>query len=155
MITKGKKPRSSKPAPAPIGMDDVFGNRLSIPQVIKDEAEAKGLELRWIDAKKLYENSGYHEKGWEPYKRESSATLDVNSFKFGSDPTGVVRRGSVILATRPKAVCEKHRLFNKQRADRQMGAPQEHAEEMRQLAKSHGVSARVLEGYDDEGDDAE
>lgn len=152
-LKQGKRPLSQKHVQ--LREEDLFGNPLSLPPSIKEELKAAGLEARFIDAKKLYENHGYHPKGWVPYKRSTqnqSDTLEKSEFKSGSDPDGTFRRGTLILATRPIEVSEKHRLLNRQKADRQKGYTKQKAAELRQMAKEAFQDAKrvIFEGYEDE-----
>ena len=154
-LKQGKRPLSQKSKP--LREEDLFGNPLSIPPTILAELKGKGLEPRFIDAKKLYENHGYHAKGWVPYKRSTTSpsdTIEVDKaeFKSGSDPDGTFRRGTLILAVRSIDISNKHRELNRQKADRQKGHTRQQAAELRQLAKeSFGDAKRVIfEGYEDE-----
>lgn len=155
-IKSGKRPLSSKNSDIILRDEDVFGNPLSLPPGLKAELAEKGLEARFIDSKKLYDNHGYHDKGWTPYKRSSqssSATLDKSEFKSGSDPDGVFRRGSLILAVKPKEEVEKHRLLLKQKANRQKTYNKTTAAELRKLAREASANSEVYEGYDENDTD--
>lgn len=156
IVPAGRKPLSAKPKPSVLQHDDLFGNACSIPQELRDELDAQGLECRFIDAKRLYEMNGYHDKGWIPYKREAKASDKVNAsdWKFGNDPGGVVRRGSLILAVKTKEQVQKHKLYLKQKADRQKGFNAEKAAEMRKFAKDNNLPAEIHEGFE-ENDDGE
>jgi hypothetical protein len=78
---------------------DVFGDRSGMPDELKAELDAQGLVGRWLSAKKVYDNQGYHPKGWRVYKRKN-AGLTSNEFSTGKDPDGVVRRGDLILGVK-------------------------------------------------------
>lgn len=154
MNIKGKVPKSKRPASNPFSPDDeLFGNALSVPQEIKEELDRKGLEGRFVDAEKLYKMGGYHPKGWVPYKRDKKEgdTLGTVDWKFGSDPEGVIRRGSVILAVKSKESAQKHRDYLVTRAERlsPQNFDKEKAEELRQVAKDNRADAVVTEGYED------
>lgn len=155
VIPAGRKPLSSKPKPSMLQHDELFGNACSIPQELRDELEAKGLECRFIDAKRLYEMNGYHDKGWVPYKREakSSDTVNASDWKFGTDPHGVIRRGSLILAVKTKEQVQKHKLYLKQKADRQKGFNAEKAQEMRKFARDNNLPAEIHEGFEENEDE--
>ena len=153
-LKQGKRPINQKPKQ--LREEDIFGNPLTIPPAIQAELKEKKLEGRFIDAKKLYENHGYHPKGWIPYKRSTpkSGTIEVESvdFKSGSDPDGTFRRGSLILAVRSIDASNQHRELNRQKADRQRGHMKSRAAELRQMARENfGEAKRVIyEGYEDE-----
>lgn len=153
----GKKPLSSKPKPAstvPVG--ELFGNALAIPADVQRELDEKGYEGRWVDAQKLYAFSGYHPKEWVPYKQErkkdSGAPTDL---KFGADPEGVIRRGTMILAVKRKEDAERHRAYLKHKAslvsNKQLQRAQ--AESLRKMARDHGADMTVDEGYEDDIND--
>jgi hypothetical protein len=67
MSTKdGKKPLSQKPSPSDFLLtDDVFGNMLAIPPELQAELDSQGLEGRWLNAKIIATNQGYHPRGWQ------------------------------------------------------------------------------------------
>jgi hypothetical protein len=153
MIKNGKKPLSTKGTPEVMeSYDDLFGNRLSISPELKAELDAKGLVGRWVDAKKLYEFNGYHPKGWAPYKRVTQVgeKLDKQDFRFGSDPDGTVRRGTMILAAKSKEEVARHQRFLKQKAERFQSTTGSHAETLRKTVKEGRANSVVIEGYDED-----
>ncbi len=147
-IKEGKKPLSSKPAPTPAATDDIFGNALALPADIKAELDAKGLIGRWINATTLARMQGYNAKGWTVYRRSAPAS-DIMSFKFGSDPDGVVRRGDCILATKTKDQADLHRKHLQQKAQRGYNVNADKANELRSALGSAGIKAKVHEGYEE------
>ncbi len=152
-IKKGKKPLSSKPKSSEyIREEELFGNPLKLPAGLEAKFKAEGKEWRFIDSKKLYENHGYHDKGWVPYKRDASEATTKADFTAGNDPDGVFRRGTLILATKPKEAAEKHRQLLRQKADRQKSYNKDKAAELRQMAKASFADAKkvIFEGYDDD-----
>lgn len=161
MSTKnGKKPVSEKPNGPIFSEDDIFGSALSIPEAVKEDIENNDLECRFVDSKILLDNHGYHKRGWTAYRKaqgnpvakESGSTINSQEFLYGSDPHGVVRRGSMVLAVRPKAVGDKHRLYLKQKAERySQAAHKSNADQLRQMARGYRVDTRVEE--DDGGDE--
>jgi hypothetical protein len=146
-IKEGKKPVSSKAAPAPsfYSYDDLFGNLQRIPDDILKELDEQGLVGRWINAKKVYENQGYHEKGWRVYKRKSAAATPIE-FKTGSDPDGIIRRGDMLLGVKTKEEASKHKTYLAQAAERQKGAAAKSAQELRKMMGGQG---KVFEGYEE------
>ena len=163
-IKNGKKPIKAKVQASIIREDELFGNPLKLPPGLEAELIAAKLIWRFIDSKKLYENHGYHDKGWTPYKRTNMSETDKKAeFKDGSDPDGVYRRGSLILAVKPNEAAEKHRQFLRQKADRQKSYNKTKAAELRQMARESFQDAKkvIFEGYEDEqgtsddGDDFE
>ena len=152
-IINGKKPLSSKPSVSSIAPPEEFGNALSLSPELKKELADQGLEGRFINAKQLYDFQGYHPKGWVPYKRKVSDTLNSTDFIKGSDPSGIIRRGDCILATKSVAQAEKHRQFLQQKADREKGHTKDVAKALRSMGAP--LNAVVDEGYDKQSDDAE
>lgn len=146
-IKDGKKPISAKAETAPsfYSYDDLFGNRQRIPDDVLAELKAQGLVGRWLNAKKLYDNQGYHEKGWRVYKRQKPAQTAIE-FKTGSDPEGVVRRGDMILGVKTVDEVAKHKAYLRAASERQMGSATKNAQELRKMM---GRSGKVIEGYDD------
>lgn len=150
-LKNGRKNILQKPGKVPFtNYDEVFGNNLALPDDLKKELEDKGLVPRFIDGKKLHENGGYHPKGWIPYKRDSQKT-DTLDFKFGNDPSGVLRRGSLILAVKTKEEALKHRQFLDERnAQYDTARMQEQkAEELKRYAKSNRFDSNIQQGFDD------
>lgn len=156
-IKGGRKPISQKPVfAAPLNSDDVFTNKLSIPDDIKADAKAKGWELRWLDSKEVFNNGGQHKRDWIPYRRDTSKVPnDLQGFKIGNDPEGIVRRNDLILGFKPKEQAEKHRAFLRQQADRMSRKPQEKAAELRADARRQNLDVKFTEGYDGEEDAGE
>lgn len=149
-IKDGKKPISQKPAKASIFMnDDVFGNHLSIPEDVQKELDEQGLHGRWLNAKTLHSNQGYHPKGWSVYRRKS-VDKDATAFKFGADPDGIIRRGDLILGVKTKEKYENHKAFLESKAQRYSNVNSNHADELRSLMGTAGLKkAKVFEGYDE------
>lgn len=145
MIKQGKKPFSTRQV-AQIRAEDIFGDPLKLDDELKKEIEEAGLEARFVDAKQLYDFNGYHKNGWAPYKKKAGDKID---FKYDKDPDGVIRRGTLILATRSKEVCEKHRALLAQKADRAAQVTKTHADELRQMARDRNTDVSVSEGYEE------
>lgn len=155
MSTKnGRLPVSQKPrGNAPISLSDIFGNPLEVSQSIADTLKAKGLTWRWVDYRKLVDNGGHHERGWAPIKAKECGMTETSV--FGGDADGYVRRGTLVLAVRPKAMSDKHRAYLRQEADRYSKVQARHASELRQHAKDAGIGMTVSEGYGEESESGE
>lgn len=150
MSKNGRKPLAAKKTVASLTHDDIFGNAMTLPPELKAELDEQGLEPRFVDFKKLKEMDGFHEKGWTVYKKEDSDIIGNNEFRFGSTPDGVVRRGSMVLAVKPKASAEKHRAYLRQKAQRYSKSfVKRTTDELRQIARDGNVDARIYEGYED------
>lgn len=118
--TKTKEPAKKRKITANIGGDEIFGNRMKIPDEILEWAESNGMSkdnFRWLRSQDVYQNQGYHPKGWQVF-RDTSGTIK-NELGFGADPEGVVRRGDSILGFKTNDQLQKHRSHLKARRDRQ------------------------------------
>lgn len=150
-MRQGRKPISEKRQSVLEEPEDIFGNMLKLEPALKAELEAKGLEGRFIDYKKLIEFGGFHKHGWTPYKRENNAFESGIEFKTGSDPDGLVRRGTCILAVKPKEKVEQHRKYLAARAQRynSLVYNKQKADEVRQFAKDNRIETEVTTGYEE------
>jgi hypothetical protein len=112
MSTKGKSLGQGEPLgigePLSLMEDFELGDNLFIPKSLKDEATEDGLELRWISLKKYKENTGFHVKGWNPYKPKK-ALQSTGHMVFTNNVEGFVIRQDNILAARPKKLGDVHR----------------------------------------------
>ncbi len=131
--------------------DEFFQNRLVVPKAILDEMESHNLDHRWIDIKRYQEEGNFHRTHWKPYKVSDATTKKVELDPFGSDNSGYLRRGSLVLAARHKDITAVHKDFIHKRNLRQSAFSKEKAEELRSLFKAAGVKTKVVEGYDDDG----
>ena len=120
---------------------------------LKKELADQGLEGRWVSYKELVENQGFHQKEWVPYKRKKDATIDSSTFLNGTDPDGFIRRGDAILAVKTAEDAERHRLFLRERAQRQLGYNKEKGDELRRMARDSGLSTRIDDEYGDDDQD--
>lgn len=143
-----KKPLSQRGAPAPINLDDVFGNALGIPPEVAKEIESQGKVHRFINAKRLGDMGGYHPQGWVPYRASDTArgNMDGQALLFGNDPNGYIRRGDCILAVRPKELNEKHKAYLKRESVRTSNVAKTAAASVREYIRANGLDMRVQEG---------
>lgn len=152
LFKEGKKPISSKRQVAEmIHQDDVFASALSLDPDLKKELDEQGLVPRFVDAKRMMEMGGYNDKGWQVYRRKikASDTINASDFKFGNDPSGIIRRGSLVLAVKTNERAAMHRKFLNQRAAQQENFGKQKAEELRSFAKQNGLNAEIFEGYEE------
>lgn len=118
---------------------EFFANRLSLPQELKDRITSEGMDWRFINASQFRQSGGYHASHWQPYK--------LTSGEFGSNAEGILVRGDLILAARPKAVSQKHREVLDRRNKAQQGINKQHAADLKKELRAAG--AKVFEGYED------
>ncbi len=153
-LKNGKKPLSSRPV-SPFGAPEEFGNALTIPANIKADLEKTGRVARWINSKKLAEFQGYHPKGWVPYKLPDTMR-SADSFKFGNDPEGIVRRGDCILACKSAEQGKKHKDYLNALASQSKNINAQKANELRAMMRNQGIEGKVHEGYEEnEGKDSD
>jgi hypothetical protein len=147
MSTKMKNGKVAKSSESSfITADEAFGGTHDIPADIKEHMAKEGWVPRWLNAKQVYNNQGYHPKGWQVYRRPNTVSTD---FKFGSDPDGVVRRGDSILGYKTKAQHDKHTAYLDQSRRALAGYKSRQKEEMQALA---GKASAVREIDPDEDD---
>lgn len=151
-MANGRKPIKAKTKPADgfLKADEVFGNRMSIPADIKQELLDQGLEGRWLNAKDVHQNQGYHKRGWSVYRRKSDK---INSeWSYGNDPSGVVRRGDSILGVKTIEDVSKHRQYLAQRANKQSlrASDREGAKALKKSVAEAGLDTKVQEGGADD-----
>jgi len=126
-----------------------FTSTLDIPEPIKAYGEKKGLEFHWLDSKKVYDTQGYHPRGWKVFQLPEEIQLPSDTLKFGRDPEGVVRRGTVLLGYKSKEDYKKHRDWLDQRAATVAGRDDQRAEELKEKARRANLDAVVHEGYEE------
>lgn len=152
----GKKPLSSKPRPPKSAVvPDFFSNRFQIPPDVEADLETRGMEARWISFPKYTQNGNTHGKGWTLYKRPAGGG-GADQFLLGTSPDGIIQREEMVLACRKKEWGDQHRAYLRSRADMQVGNfKKNQAEELRQMAKDSSDTLGVVEGYEEDGDEAE
>ncbi len=125
--------------------DEFFTNRLQIPDEVKQRMAQEGVDGRFINALQFRENGNVHRSHWTPYVLKDSQFANAE---------GLICRGDLILASRPKSVSLEHRKFLNKRNNLQKSHNKTAAEDLRKTIRDAGLgeSSRVLEGYDEAGD---
>jgi len=147
---KGRMPISDKQTAKRISYGEVFEDNSAIPaDIVKDIAD-QGLECRWLDAKSLHENQGYHKRGWEVYRRPKYDKMGNVSKVWGNDPDGLVRRGDRILGVKTQEKAELHRNYLTQQADAQnlKNLQKRQVEELRQLGRNEKIDIKIDSDFD-------
>lgn len=150
---KGRRKPLVKKATAADGFikaDEVFGSRMAIPPEVKEELDAQGLVGRWLNAQEVHQNQGYHKKGWTVYRRKSDK---INSeWSYGTDPSGVIRRGDSLLGVKTKEKVELHKQYLAQRAQKQSlkATDRSGAKELKKFAASAGLDTSIKGGDADD-----
>lgn len=127
--------------------DEFYSNDLALNPEIKAQLKSEGLEWRFINRLQFREKGNSHRSHWQPYQLKTAN----GQAGVGTDAEGMVVRGDLVLAVRPKEIADRHRQFLEAKRARYRGYNREVADEMRQRAREEGVSRamKVHEGYDD------
>lgn len=126
-----------------------FASTLDVPPPVKEYAEKQGWELRWLDSKTIYDQQGYHPRGWSVFVLPDSLKLPADTLKFGRDPEGVLRRGTMLLGYKSKEAHKAHRAYLDQRAEQVRGREKQNAQDIRKQAKAKNLDAVVYEGFEE------
>lgn len=141
-IIDGKKHISEKPKGKSTAAAFSPRSLLDVPEDLKRELEEKGLECRWVDAKQMAEAGNMHRNHWEIYRRDP-ASISSEAKVFGLPPDGTIRRGTVVLAVRPKDLGQAHKAMLKEKADRLTTSVKKQGAELKQLARRANVLDRI------------
>jgi hypothetical protein len=152
-MSKGKVPVSKKnDVELSHSFDDLDYNILKLDPELEKEIKAKGLVVRWVNAKKYQVDGNYHRSGWRAYKLDSASTAGKGSldFNFGVTPEGYVIRNDLLLAYKTKESQERWRARIQAKTAAQNG--RSYAKELKAAFSDKGVAAKIHDGYE-EGDD--
>lgn len=132
------------------GFEEFYNNRLSLSAELKSELTDQGLDWRFINIANFRKSGNRHGSLWRPYNVKSRSPIDA--FK-GIDPEGVLTRGDLVLAVRPKHVSQAYQKRLAKRNAANAGYNKAQAEEMRRMARSEGMgdAVKIHEGYEDNG----
>lgn len=141
-IVGGKKSIAEKPKSK--SLKELFRprNLLDIPEEIKAELEQKGLVARWVDSKQMADGGNVHKNHWQVYRRDA-AKVSSEAQAFGLPPDGTVRRGTLVLAVRPKEIQEAHREALQEKADSRVRSIKKQGRELQAEARRFGLNERV------------
>lgn len=128
------------------GFEEFYNNQLSISADLKEEMRSQGLDWRFINQATFRKSGNRHKNLWRPYNVKARSPIDAFS---GIDPEGVLTRGDLVLAVRPKKVTEAYKAKVDARNRANAGYNKQKAQEMRQMAKEAGVDMVVEDSYDD------
>jgi hypothetical protein len=122
---------------------------VGLPETQKIQGQDLRVEYRWIDAKKFQESGNMHKNNWQVYVAGRDKEAPSSKWDYGYSSDGTIRRGTVILAYRPKVVGEAHRMKLKERAALFSGKKKKRAQELREQMRDEDIDSTVSEGYDD------
>lgn len=146
-----KKVSSKAEINAPVSMNaDFFGNKLKVPAHIQKELDEQGLVHRFVSARKLSDNGGYHPMGWTPYVIKNPVENPITG-----QTDKIYRVGDLILAVKSKEDHAKHRAWLDQKADAMRKSNKNTVQDMRDRIRDSGASKHVslIEGYDENDDE--
>ncbi len=125
---------------------DLFGNKLTIPEALRNELDKKGLVPRFISMKKFNEAGGVNEKGWTPYILETPVVNVVNG---STEKTFKV--GDLVLAVKTKEDHAKHLRYLQARSAVQSGSVKEQINAIRDNIRSNKADGQIklTEGYEE------
>jgi len=143
-IVDGKKHISEKAKPTKVKAAFSPRSVLDVPEFVHKDCESKDLEYRWVDAKQMGENGNMHKNYWEIYRRPADSVASEGAL-FGLPPDGTIRRGTLLLAVRPKETGDGHRQILREKSERQSQAVKKQGAEFRRMAREAGVTDRVID----------
>ncbi len=144
--------QTTKTTPVAFNPNEMYASALDLDPALQKELKEKGLKARWINAIEYKKNYGFNKSRWSPYKRESVVTA---SGLYDKDAEGYTRRGDLILATKTVEEHKRQRQMLNQKASLYKGHNAAKAEELRNFTKQAGIKAKIIEGYDENGDSDE
>lgn len=150
----GKMPVNAKDVAeeSDFAMDDLDFNILRLDPELKKEFEEKGYVPRWINATSYKNGGNFHKSGWRAYRRTEGADVGAADFNFGVSPEGYIIRNDLLLAFRPKELNDRWAANIRRKTAIASGGDTTRAEQLRESARQHGVKAKILDGYDENGD---
>ena len=149
-MSKEKKPTVNPKRDPEIKFDyqEFYQNTLSLPQAFKEKLKSEGLDYRFLNRTEFRKNGNTHRSHWRAYVLKDSPE---NVGLIGITPDGHIQRGDLILGVREKAMSAGHVKYLRQRANQYANHNKAKADEIRTLAREHGVESetKVFEGFED------
>lgn len=144
-------PLSYQPTPAADNNNieankEMYKNRFDLPEALKMEIRSKGYNFKFINFT-TYKKDTVHRSQWVPYKPEARTTMDM---VFGKSPEGYIVRGDCVLAVRPLVIDKAFKDRIKANTNRLLGHNDRSKQELRELAKQHGIKKSHIVGDDDD-----
>jgi len=154
IIKNGKIPASvkAKVSESAGNFADLTVSAMAIDSDLEKELSGLNLAHRFINIKK-FRDLGFNKSGWAPYKRKQDANASSSVGMFSQvDSEGYVKRGDLVLATRPKGLDAQYKSAHKRKNALQANTSKNKAEELRNMFREAGISSKemsVQEGYED------
>lgn len=118
-----------------------------IDHLLKQELEEKGLEYRFIDYKQAVKNGGRSRTGWRVYVRESEDPR-IAGISGMTDPDGLTRNGTLVLAVKTAQAAEKQRSRTRDQNRTLKKYNDLKAAELDSEAKKLGGNSQAIVGYE-------
>jgi hypothetical protein len=148
-IIDGKKPITEKKSGSLESLKKLFRNKLDLDERLVTFFSSKGLDCRFINYK-TFADQGFHSHGWEIYQPSKHGSCDgFETFYWGQNPDGIIKRGDAVLAVRQKEISAEHRALLREKSDRLSNYNRRAAKELRQQVKDSNIKAEIHEGYDE------
>ena len=147
LIKKSNKKPVPDAAHDPEVVQDIFGDFLGVDPAVAEDIESRGWEKRWIDAKQMVQNSGFHRRGWEVYKIPDGLKLR-NSSVMGIGPDKDIRRGTLVLGVRSTQLGDAHRRELAARNRVYKALPAQKMKALREHARAQGIDTKLHEDDD-------
>lgn len=147
--TKTKDTPDRDPQVSAFSYDEFFNNRLSLTDALKEFLKGQGLDWRFINAAQFRGAGNVHRSHWKPYRIEDADAKRIGV--EGMTVEGIVQRGDLVLAVRPKTISNKHKEFLAQRNAALAGYNKSTSKELKDRAREAGIGeqVRVHEGYEE------
>ena len=118
-----------------------------IDHTLKEELAERGLEYRFVDYKQAAKNGGSSRSGWRVYVRESKDPR-IAGISGMTDPDGLTRKGTLVLAVKTQKAAERQRQRVKDQNRTQKRYTELKAAELDSDARQLGGNSQVIVGYE-------
>ena len=135
---------TTKKKAQPIYEDD---DENDIDHLLKEELAEKQLEYRFIDYKQAVKNGGRSRTGWRVYVRESEDPR-IAGISGMTDPDGLTRNGTLVLAVKTAQAAEKQRKRTRDQNRTLKKYNDLKAAELDSEAKKLGGNSQAIVGYE-------
>ncbi len=130
---------------ASVFYEDIDENDIDV--MLKEELKEQNLEYRFIDFKQAKANGGTSRSGWRIYKRKS-ADPRIQGIESLTDPDGLVRKNSMVLAVKHTVLAQKQRDRINARRDVLNKYNKNVTDEVSAKARKLGGSSHAIAGYE-------
>jgi hypothetical protein len=129
---------------------------LSVPKECVKELEDQDLAYKWLDIIDLNKSQGMHKRGWAPYKFKTALPGSGNPFAVNSGQyDGYLVRKQLVLGVMPRQEANLLKARNQLRTKMQSDPVKLKRDELREMARQHGVNTKIESNEDMQDDDNE